>query len=696
MGNAGGSDVCDRLRRSASSRWSRSRLAVMITVCTLTGPAAMIAGAEPSWAGTTFGSVPGYTLLGVACSSASTCVAVGGNNSGQQVVVPITNGVPGSVEPVPGASKLAGVACSSATACVAVGNTNSPNSGLILPIVNGAPGTPQPVPGTTLDLFGVACSGATSCIAVGRNPSDQGVVVPITNGTPGATQIVPGTWGNAGGLSGVACPSATTCVAVGGDSSSGPGVVVPITNGTPGSLQTVSGTFTLTGVACISTTTCEGAGTSPPPNSSSARGMVVPITNGIPGAAQAVPGTVQFNGIACANATMCNAVGFSLSSSGAQGVVVPVTNGIPGSAQASGTSELLSIACPSDTTCEAVGIGVVTTFSVVRTVVSLTFDNGAISQYTLGYQKALQARGVRATFYVSSGIMGGTTHLSWTQLSTLAAAGNEIGGKTVHGTTLTTLSTDQQVSEICTDRQNLLAHGLKPAGFAYPGGAFNATIQAEVRECGYGTARTAGSLSVAGPTYAETLPPKNFLALRAYAPSGRITLANLQALVTGAASAGGWVPIVIQKVCSQALDPANYGTCTAAAGWMELADLDTFLTWVLAAGQPNGAPDGTVFKATGATARSVDTIAPATSIACNGAACTSSAYAGPVSVSLSASDFGSGVASIHYTIDGSTPTQASPTYTDAFPLSASATVQYRSWDNAGNVETTRSQTIHLI
>ena len=44
--------------------------------------------------------------------------------------------------------------------------------------------------------------------------------------------------------------------------------------------------------------------------------------------------------------------------------------------------------------------------------------------------------------------------LSWAQLGTLAAAGNEIGGKTVDGTSLTTLTTAQQISEICNDRQN--------------------------------------------------------------------------------------------------------------------------------------------------------------------------------------------------------------------------------------------------
>jgi hypothetical protein len=97
--------------------------------------------------------------------------------------------------------------------------------------------------------------------------------------------------------------------------------------------------------------------------------------------------------------------------------------------------------------------------------------------------------------------------------------------------------------------------------------------------------------------------PKNWLALRAYAPTGQITLANLESLVTGAASnGGGWVPVVIQKVCSQTLDPAQYSTCTSSSGWIDLADLNRFLSWIQNAGQADGPPAGTIFSPIGATA----------------------------------------------------------------------------------------------
>jgi peptidoglycan/xylan/chitin deacetylase (PgdA/CDA1 family) len=334
--------------------------------------------------------------------------------------------------------------------------------------------------------------------------------------------------------------------------------------------------------------------------------------------------------------------------------------------------------------------------AATATAVSLSFDNNTVSEYTLGYQNALQPAGVNGTFYINSGTIGSSAKfMSWSQVSSIAAGGSEIGGKTVDGINLTTLSAQQQINEICNDRQNIMSHGTTPITFAYPAGASNSTILSEAQGCGYGNARTAGSLTPTGP-YAETLPPKNWLALRAYAPSGQVTLANLESLVSGAAShGGGWIPIVIQRVCSATLDQANYSTCTSSAGWVDLGDLQTFISWVRNAGQANGAPAGTAFQTMGATAKSADSAAPSTTISCNGSPCQSSTYTGTVSVTLSATDLGSGVASTHYTTDGSTPTQSSPAYTGQFPLTSSATAQYRSWDNAGNAEAVHSQAVSV-
>jgi peptidoglycan/xylan/chitin deacetylase (PgdA/CDA1 family) len=559
----------------------------MVVVCALALPVAAFWGAHPAAADTavsygitaiagTDQAVPDMgALFGVGsiqnvasrtCPATTTCVAVGYGDTGVMeawgderydgAVVSITNGTPGTVQMLPGTTQLTAVACSSATTCEAVGISHcgicDTTDGFAVTITNGIPGNPQPVLSAQdvgeVDLLdAVACSSPTTCFAVGTDPISgmslaQGVVVPIINGTPGSLEDVPGS----ANLSAITCMSADTCSAV-GTTISGQGVVVPISNGTPGSAQIASGTAQLSGVACQTATTCVAVGQNSPPPGVASKGVMVPIVNGTMGSAQIVPGTTTLNGVACPSSTLC---------------------------QAEAPSGVVSVA--------------------IHTAVSLTFDNGAISQYTLGYQQALKPHGVKATFYINSGVTGGVNHLSWSQVSALARAGNEIGGKTVDGTTLTSLTTQQQISEICNDRQAIIAHGLTPGSFAYPGGAFNPSIETEVQNCGYATARTAGGISPTGPTYGESVPPKNPLALRAYAPTGQVTLASLEALVTGAALHGGaWVPIVIQKVCSQTLDPSNYATCTSSSGWVDFADLNAFLSWVQSTGQAGGAPAGT-------------------------------------------------------------------------------------------------------
>lgn len=93
-----------------------------------------------------------------------------------------------------------------------------------------------------------------------------------------------------------------------------------------------------------------------------------------------------------------------------------------------------------------------------------------------------------------------------------------------------------------------------------------------------------------------------------------------------------------------------------------------------------------------------DTTAPASTITCNGSPCGVGWYSAPVEVALSASDNvgGSGVASIRYTTDGSTPTLVNgTTYTVAFTVASTATVKYRAYDNAGNAEAVNTQLVQI-
>jgi len=172
------------------------------------------------------------------------------------------------------------------------------------------------------------------------------------------------------------------------------------------------------------------------------------------------------------------------------------------------------------------------------TWVTIQFDDAVTDQYfALG---ALQARGMRATFYVNSGFVGGDAdHMSWAQLQDLAAAGNEIAGHTISHANVKKLKTAPARHEICDDRVALMSHGFQVTSFAYPFGSFDAGAKQVVRDCGYNSGR--GVSGVNGRrVFAETIPPLDPYATRTppNVKSGT-TLETIQGYVTGAEQNGG-------------------------------------------------------------------------------------------------------------------------------------------------------------
>jgi hypothetical protein len=323
------------------------------------------------------------------------------------------------------------------------------------------------------------------------------------------------------------------------------------------------------------------------------------------------------------------------------------------------------------------------------TIVSLLFDDGTADQYVA--RSMLAPYSLHASFYVNSSHVGSdASDMTWTQLTNLATDGHEIGGHGLDHVDLTSVSSAEATRQVCDDRQALISRGFTVTDFAYPFGAYNASVESIVRGCGYTSATRSWGLCGIGqsppncdvwyPDVAETIPPQDILATRTI-PSIRTwhTLADLESVVTRAENnGGGWVPIVLHHICD-GCDPGNYSTSPAV-----LAD---FIAWLAGRGS-----SGTYVRSV----REVvsDTTPPVSSIACNGSAC-SGWYKDSVSVSLSATDAGTAVAAIRYTTDGSTPTASSSLYTAPFSVSTTSTVKFRAWDVAGNVEATKSQPVQI-
>ncbi len=241
--------------------------------------------------------------------------------------------------------------------------------------------------------------------------------------------------------------------------------------------------------------------------------------------------------------------------------------------------------------------------------VSLTFNDGLASQYQFA-RTVLSSHGVNGTFYVATSWMAtqdAKYMRSW-QLDNLHRDGNEIGGMGKDHKDLTaTYNSDPAADlaykqdQVCGDKQKLTDLGYAPVSFSYPFSANNAAATSVVRGCGYTSGRVVGGLSSTGPTYSEAVPPANAFGLRTLGtPSGPITLAALQAAVTGASThGGGWVPIAFNAVCDSS--DAGYSTCMAGSKPVDAAVLSQFLDW-MASGAPAGSTVRTVRSVMGAAA----------------------------------------------------------------------------------------------
>jgi peptidoglycan/xylan/chitin deacetylase (PgdA/CDA1 family) len=203
------------------------------------------------------------------------------------------------------------------------------------------------------------------------------------------------------------------------------------------------------------------------------------------------------------------------------------------------------------------------------TVVTVQFDDGNADVYQ--WISGLNNHGFPATFYINSGTVGTTGHLTWTQLTALSTAGNEIASHTVNHVDIKKLKLADARFQVCQDRVNLAAHGFQPESFAYPYGSFNATVETQVVQyCGDNSGR--GVAGVNDKTvFAETIPPADPFATRTPAdPKQGTTVATIEGYVTAAEqNGGGWVQLTFHHICNSC-DPYS----------ITATDMQSLLDWL--------------------------------------------------------------------------------------------------------------------
>ena len=328
--------------------------------------------------------------------------------------------------------------------------------------------------------------------------------------------------------------------------------------------------------------------------------------------------------------------------------------------------------------------------SATNTVVSLTFDDGQSSQ--VATQAMLASHGMNGTYYINSAQVGSSSYyMTWPQIHSLADAGNEIGGHTLHHVNLTTVNTATAQTEVCNDRQALLNQGFAPVtSFAYPEAAVNSAAKQIVQQCGYTSGRNVGNIYSNGACpscpFAETVPPADAFDLRTpESASSTTTLANLQSYVTDAENnGGGWVVLTFHGICDNLCTDVNS---------LSPSIFTAFLDWL----QQRNA-NGTIVRTVGQVMSGGGTppVGPTTTISCNGSACGGVYNTSPVTVALNATG-GTAPLTTRYTTDGSDPTTSATavTYTAPFPVASSTTVRYYTTDSVPTAETPKSQQITI-
>jgi hypothetical protein len=263
------------------------------------------------------------------------------------VVINGSNGSPTTAGTDASMNTVGGIACATATQCVAVGWV-----GDAVPVngANGATGSNHAVTTGTIPIFySVACPSAGACYGGGTHvvsPTNHESTLTALSpaGVPGATST-----GQASALESLACVSASRCYAA--IASPTGGAVEVISNGA------VSKSFPLPfdgfAIACVQAASCEVAGSNGSTGTAYAA-TVNPVT-GKPGAAHVINGMTQVSGLACAISTECFVVGFLTASSAVTSAVSNVESGIPQAAKKAPGVELSGVACPTATTCWAIG-----------------------------------------------------------------------------------------------------------------------------------------------------------------------------------------------------------------------------------------------------------------------------------------------------------------------------------------------------
>ena len=186
-------------------------------------------------------------------------------------------------------------------------------------------------------------------------------------------------------------------------------------------------------------------------------------------------------------------------------------------------------------------------------LVSIDFDDGYQSMYDNGLP-ILDAAGLKSTQYIITQKVGTDEYVTLDEVLQMYNNGHEIGAHTRTHPSLTTLTQAQMTDEVAGSKLDLISWGITPTTFAYPYGAYNATVEAVVQSAGFRGARDSDlgynssgvGLSFGGPLDHTTQPL--VLWSEAAEMDMNTTLANITSEIDYAVANNLWLVILFHRV----------------------------------------------------------------------------------------------------------------------------------------------------
>lgn len=139
-------------------------------------------------------------------------------------------------------------------------------------------------------------------------------------------------------------------------------------------------------------------------------------------------------------------------------------------------------------------------------LVSLTFDDGGLDNYTVALP-ILREHGFVATFFVISGKVGGEGMMTWEQLKEMRAAGMSIQSHTRSHPDLTGLSAEALRAQLVGSKADIEEKaGGSVRVLCYPSGSYDESVMEAARSAGYTLAVTTKAGKDLDPAAALELP----------------------------------------------------------------------------------------------------------------------------------------------------------------------------------------------